>query len=659
MKTKNIFLTAVLVCATSGVVAAASATDPTPLLTQSPDKLIDVLKSGGSRKEKADACRELAVVGTSKAVPVLVGLLADEELTHMARYALETIPGPSVDQALRSELPRLKGRPLIGVVGSLGVRKDAKAVKPLSSLLGDPDPQVAQAAARALGQIGTAAAAKAIEKSLPATANANRLAFCEGLFRCAENFAAKRKTKDAIALYDRLRKLNEVPHQVRAGALRGAIVTRGAFDLDLLQQSLASSDWVLFNAAVRASLEMSNPRVTWALTSRLPQLPPDHQIVVMQALGARHDATAVRTLASMVRIGDTPTRVVAVRALAAIGSPEAVQALAELIEYPDREISQAAIDGIAGIPGGEADAVVLKLIKSPNLLRSPKAAVRIIGIDLVGRRRMASAVPALLVAATDVDAKVRASAQQRLGKLASPAEVPALLKQLAAATDAQDISGLGEALSSVCMLAGSPASATEQIIGALSGAQPAQKVALLGVLGTVGGEKALVSVRAGLNDANAEVRDAAVRALAEWPDAAPASDLLQLVRATASGPQRDVAFRGYVRLARESSASAAEKLKALSDVSTLAANAQEKSLLLAGLGDILTVESLRLVTPHLSDAAVADEAGAAAVKIAEKLDAKESADIGKALNQVLKSSKSEPVLAKARKRMEQLNLTIE
>src|SRR6185503_19527362 len=126
--------------------------------------------------------------------------------------------------------------------------------------------------------------------------------------------------------------------------------------------------------------------------------------------------------------------------------------------YPDNEISRAAVDGMAGIPGREADAVVLKMIKGP------KAGARSIGIDLAGRRQMASAVPALLVAATDADAKVRASAQQKLGKLAAPAEVPALLKQLARASEAQDVSVLGEALSSICTRAGSPASATEQIV---------------------------------------------------------------------------------------------------------------------------------------------------------------------------------------------------
>ena len=128
MKMKNILLIAALLCATVGVQAADGAAGPTPLLTQPADKLIQILQSDASRKAKADACRELSVVGNSKAVPVLVGLLANEELSHMARYALETIPGEGVNKALRAELTKLQGRLLVGVIGSLGVRRDPEAV---------------------------------------------------------------------------------------------------------------------------------------------------------------------------------------------------------------------------------------------------------------------------------------------------------------------------------------------------------------------------------------------------------------------------------------------------------------------------------------------------------------------------------------------------
>ena len=62
------------------------------------DQLIAVLKSDATLKAKADACRELARVGTKQAIPALAALLGDEKLSHMARYALEPIRDPAVDE---------------------------------------------------------------------------------------------------------------------------------------------------------------------------------------------------------------------------------------------------------------------------------------------------------------------------------------------------------------------------------------------------------------------------------------------------------------------------------------------------------------------------------------------------------------------------------
>ena len=104
----------------------------------------------------------------------------------MARYGLEPIPDQAVDDALRAALGKLKGRLLVGVIGSIGVRRDAKALDALEKLLGDGDGEVAQAAARALGSLGSPAAAKALETTLAKAPAANQSAVCEGLFRCAE-----------------------------------------------------------------------------------------------------------------------------------------------------------------------------------------------------------------------------------------------------------------------------------------------------------------------------------------------------------------------------------------------------------------------------------------------------------------------------------------
>jgi HEAT repeat protein len=188
-------------------------------------ELLAVLKSDKPQKAKADACLELARIGTKESVAPLAALLGDEKIAHMARYALEPIPDPAVDDALRQALGRLKGRPLIGVIGSIGVRRDAKAVEPLSGLLKDREADVAQAAARALGSIGSPAAVEALVGALNGAEAANQPAICEGLLRCAEALVAHGQRGEALAIYDRLSQ-PKMPQQARDGAARKARLLR-------------------------------------------------------------------------------------------------------------------------------------------------------------------------------------------------------------------------------------------------------------------------------------------------------------------------------------------------------------------------------------------------------------------------------------------------
>ena len=92
----------------------------------------------------------------------LAALLGDEKLSHMARYALEPIPGADVDNALREAVGKLNGRPLVDrchrAASAVQARRSSRSIC-LPAQLKDQDADVVQAAARALGSLGTAATA--------------------------------------------------------------------------------------------------------------------------------------------------------------------------------------------------------------------------------------------------------------------------------------------------------------------------------------------------------------------------------------------------------------------------------------------------------------------------------------------------------------------
>lgn len=626
----------------AGAIQSFAQTVP-PATKEQEVKLIAVLTSDASQKEKVDACRQLAVIGTKDAVAPLAALLGDEKLSHMARYALEPIPDPAVDEALRDALGKLKGRPLVGVIISLGVRRDAKAVPALGKMLRDSGADVAQAAARALGSIGDSAAAKALQAALPNAPAANQLAFCEGLFRCAEALAAKGQRDQAVAIYDQLRNLKQ-PHQARTGAVRGAILARGKDGPAILREYLRSDDYILFSAAVQAALELPRDKVvTEVLTAELAKLPADNQILVIQTLGKRADPAALPALFAMAKGADkTGVRLAAIRALSAIGHASAVPVLVGLFADTDRQISEAVRESLAGLPGEQTDAALMAMFNSSDTSQ------RLTALELIGRRRMTASVPTLLKAAGGADPQVRPAAIRMVGELGGPDQLPALLDLLMGTKATQDLEAAEQALSDIFARADNPQSYTDKITGLLAQAQPAQKGVLLRILSTIGGPDALKAVRAAVDDPNAEVRAAAIRALGRWKGADAAPDLLRLAKTSPDPSGRIAALRGYIGLVRDESLSTENKLAMCKEAAAMIQRDEEKKLLLGVLGEVPAVEALSMAMAHLSNPATKDEAAFAAVAIGEKIFEQKPGEVADAVAKVMQVTGNKDVARRAK-----------
>jgi len=607
-------------------------------------KLIAVIKSAdATHKEKVDACRGLALIGTEKSIAPLMELLGDEQLSHMARYALEPIRHPAVDAAFRDALGKLKGMPLVGVIGSIGVRRDAQAVQPLQGILmsSEASPEAKGMALRALGQIGTEEAAEFLKNSMDYVPPEGRPDLYEGLFRCAETALAEGRKQQAIEIYDKLRKLDG-PHQVRGGAVRGAILARGSEGVEVIREYLRSDSYIMFSAACQAALEMPGEEVTRSLTSALNHLPVDNQILVIWTLGKRGDPAAIPALSAAAGTGEKSVRIAAIKAMPQIGHASAVPVLSDLLADTDGEISQAAKEALAAVPGDEADAAVMAM------LNNTETAPRLMALELIGRRRMTSSVPALLKAAEGPDAKVRPAALRRVGELGSPAEFSALLDLLVQFEGKQDLDATEQALSDVCAKADNPASYTSKLTNQLAKGTPAQKSALLRVLSVIGGSEALNAVREAAKDSSAQVSDAAIRVLCSWKTADAAPDLLALAKSSSNSAQKTAALRGYINLVRDDTLSTEKKLEICRQAAALIERDEEKKLLLGALSTVPAVEALSMAMGHLDDPATRDEASFAAVAIGEQIVEQKPGEVAEALQKVLKATDNRNVRNRAR-----------
>ena len=175
----------------------------------------------------------------------------------------------------------------------------------------------------ALGRIGGAEAAEALNQSLASAPDAVRPAIAQGCILCAEKLLAQGKSADAVKLYDAVRAAN-VPRQKMLEATRGAILARQSNGLPLLLEQLRSPDKALFGIGLRTARELPGHLVTQALAAELPRTSPERQPFLLLALGDRSDDAVLPAVLAAAGRGPQKLRLTAVGILDRLGNPASV-----------------------------------------------------------------------------------------------------------------------------------------------------------------------------------------------------------------------------------------------------------------------------------------------------------------------------------------------
>jgi len=602
-------------------VAPAAAADNKNLAEEKEERqLVSVLQSDAPPQDKAITCKRLAIYGTKAAVPALAALLPDKELASWARIALEAIPGPAADDALRQAMGQLQGRLLVGVINSIGVRRDAKAVDGLVQRLKDADAEVASAAAAALGRIGGAPAATALEPLLAAAPPAVRPTVAEGCILCAERFLADGHRDEAVKLYDTVRKA-DVPKQRVLEATRGAILSRGAAGVPLLVEQLRSTDNALFGIALRTARELPGSEATEALAAEMHQAASDRQALMLLALADRGDAKALPAVLGAAKSGPTHVRIAAMASLERFGNASCVPVLLDAAIEGDAELAQTAKGTLVRLPGQDVDADLLA--------RLPQAAgkVRQVLIEVAGQRRIAAALPAIARCAEDADAGVRGAAVEALGALGGEKEVADLVRVLGKNRDANERADVEKALTAISARRG--AACVPPLAPLMQSGETALRMIALHALACAGGPGALSAVKAAIDDKDETVQDEAVRTLSTWPnkwpeDAGVTEPLLALAKSGRKAPHQVLALRGYLQYVQGArNLKDAERLAKVNEVLPLVTRAEEKRLAISALGTIAAAGALEMLETFAADPAAAEEACSAIVNLAGRKDLKD------------------------------------
>lgn len=603
-------------------------------------RFIELLEDGGTESALAYTCRKLSEIGSPAAVSALAAHLQTPKISHTARMALERIPGRRAARALRAALGGTEGRIKAGIIHSLGNRRDRGSVDALTPLLADPDPQIVAAAAFALGKIATPEAGRALHQAWVSGSEAAKPILENALLAAGERFAVEGRSGAARRVYRALSR-DATSRASRRAAERGLWTVDSERREERLISALGASDSILQGMAARFIAETSEDAD--AYVGVLMELGSEGQMMLLDALAERRETSARPAIRTLANTGSSRVRIAAVEALGRVGAASDALLLARLASTKAEaaeEVRAAARTSLASLPDPAATVEIVELL--PEV----EPAVRVVLMDALAARFAVETADSLAVYLQDSDPAVRLAAIHTLEILGDESIVSDLLDRLKLpGLERAEQDAVERTLAEVSARLG--AEVVPMLTEVLPDLPRPRRLVVFQAMKQVGGEAALEAVRRerGSDDStwNAEM----LRVLAEWPDAEALPDLLREVRSAENLTEYAVAFRGYVRLVRQSELSDAAKADALRQAMRAARRPEEKLLVLAGFGDQHNLEALKRCEENLYDPAIDEAACTAIVRMVDGALAESAPiDVLLALEQVLRIA-SDPQIRQA------------
>jgi HEAT repeat protein len=574
-------------------------------------ELIAVLRSDAAEAAKAIACKGLAVHGSADAVPDLAKLLGNERLASWARIALESIPDPACDEALRAAADSLSGLRLVGVLNSIGVRRDTAAVDLLVRKLADTDADVAAAAAAALGNLPGKPATERLTRAFVDGPVAVRPTVAEACVVAAERMLAAGDSAGAIALYDLVRNA-DVPRPRILEATRGAILARAAAGVPLLVDQLRSTEADRFALGLGTARELRVPEVDAALAAEVPRASPPRAALLIEALADRGGPAALPVIVATATHAPNEPRLAALRALGRVGDRSCLDLLLKTSVDGDANLAAAARAAVRDLPGAGVDEEIRRRIGGAA---GPSLALL---LDVAGHRRLDVTSDAMR-AADNEDEAVRTAALRVLGATVDLERLPVLVQRAVKPRSAAEEAVALSSLRAACVRMPDRDACVARLAEAMAGLPAGKRVALLDIVGEVAGPKALALVVAAARDPNADIQDASTRLLGKWPTPDAAADLLALAESLPPGKFRTRAFRGYLRIVRQFTFTDAERLAMCRKAFAAAQDADDKKAVIEAGSRTATVGMLVLLAEAGRDPELRSEARKAADAILPKI----------------------------------------
>ena len=562
--------------------------------------------------------QQLQFAGSDAAVPALAPFLRKPRFADAAARALQGIGTPAAENALLDALPRSRRAATVSIVQALGALRSQKAVPDLLRLAGGENADQRRAAQFALANIGDARARALLIAVIDSSSTApERQRTAANLLHFTQRRLEAGDRDMAAALCLRILGAKSPPRaaQTRIAALEILSQARGDAALNDLLQAMQSGGDQTQAAVAEISLQIPGPQGTVFWVQHLEELPVAAQARIISMLGQRGDPAAGDAVRAALSAEDPAVRHAAVPALVTLDGDAAVPALLQRLQS---EIDPAAIaqieTALRTLPLAGQMARLAQAL--PEVMPEARPAL----IRILTARAASDQRQAIYACLDDADRAVRRAAIRSLGQLAPADDAPRLLDIFLAMEKSGDRAAMQKTVARVLRKMPDPVARTALVADRMQSLSADGRSQLLPLLARLGGQPALDLLLQKTQSEDAGEREAAIRALATWPDSAAIRPLQRLARNDSVLAHHVLALRAAVRLLQQSHFPPDAKLRELKTLLVTARRPQEKKQVLAAIAGLGTEPALATVAQYLADPNLAFDAALAVQQLAAAED---------------------------------------
>ena len=595
------------------------------------DKLfLDFYLSNASYAAKQLLWKEFSNVISKESGMSLVTLLQNEQEAELALYILYRSE-LDFHQILKKNISSVPNHVKVSILNHFGEEQIVDATNVAYSLTKDEDDQVSEAALIALAKIGTPKSIKRFGKAIEKRSRPYSTEIYDAWVIGGEALMAAGNNQEAEEVFTRLFH-PENALDVRTAALNGLFMLSDN-KVGLIRTNIDTVSAELRSRIIRMIPDLPASYRNGKEILEMKSLSSEDKIQAMSLLAKRKDASIHDVVIEFLQNDNPYQRINALKAIREIVRPSDLNLLLQIASELENKEKDLAISAIKAIRGPETNEDLV------NMLESAPPEIQLEIIRVVGERNMTEALSQLLKLAKGNDQKVRIVAIETIGQIGSKKQLQEVLDLLPKVTSSKEQRAIENAIYQLALQEVDENTQTSVLVSQLKDSETTnEKVSLIGIIGKLANPNDYPVLEKYLMGNESELKIAAVKAVAEWPNLDPLGDLMHILKKETELRLHALTLNSAMELIEYSVLTNQDQVEALKEILPYALNSTEKKKLISGFGSVRDISAVSALVALMGEKELQAEIEASIKRIVSRFNESISEEMTEELNKAEKRS---------------------